>query len=88
MAMDAVRIAELKARLGEYLPRVRRGRTLTVADRETPMAQIIPYQGGPASLAVRLPMPDAPRLGAIRMPPPLAIQADVVRLLANERGDR
>ena len=73
--MDTVRIAELKARLSEYLRRVRRGRALTVTDRETPIAQIIPYQAGAASLTVRQPMPDAPRLAAIRMPPPLAIKA-------------
>ncbi len=88
MVMDAVRIAELKARLSEYLRRVRRGRTLIVTDRETPIAQIIPYQAGPASLTIRKPMPDAPRLAAIRMPPPLAIKTDVVQLLARERGDR
>jgi prevent-host-death family protein len=88
MVMDTVRIAELKARLSEYLRRVRRGRALTVTDRETPIAQIVPYQAGAASLTVRYPMPDAPRLAAIRMPPPLAIKADVVQLLAKERGDR
>ena len=88
MVMDAVRIAELKTRLSEYLRRVRRGRTLTVMDRETPIAQIIPYQAGPASLTVRHPMPDAPRLAAIRLPPPLAVKADVVQLLAKERGGR
>jgi len=86
--MDTVRIAELKARLSEYLRRVRRGRALTVTDRETPIAQIIPYQAGAASLTIRHPMPDAPRLAAIRMPPPLAIKVDVVQLLAEERGDR
>jgi len=88
MVMDAVRIAELKARLSEYLRRVRTGRTLIVTDRDTPIAQIIPYQPGPASLTVRHPMPDAPKLAAIRMPPPLAIKVDVVQLLARERGDR
>ena len=88
MVMDSVQIAELKTRLSEYLRRVRRGRTLTVTDRQTPIAQIIPYQAGPASLMVRHPMPDAPRLAAIRLPPPLAIKADVVQLLAKERGDR
>ncbi len=88
MVMDAVRIAELKARLSEYLRRVRRGQTLTVMDRETPIAQIIPYQAEPAPLTVRHPMLDAPSLAAIRIPPPLAIKADVVQLLAEERGDR
>jgi prevent-host-death family protein len=86
--MESVRIGELKARLSEYLRRVRRGRTLIVTDRETPIAQIVPYQADAASLTVRHPMPDAPRLAAIRMPPPLAIRVDVVQLLAKERDDR
>jgi hypothetical protein len=56
--------------------------------RGTPIAQIVPYQADAASLTVRHPMPDAPRLGTIRMPPLLAIKADLVQLLAKERGDR
>ena len=34
--MKTVRIAELKARLSEYLRAVRRGETIAVLDRETP----------------------------------------------------
>jgi prevent-host-death family protein len=41
--MAAVRIAELKARLSEHLRSVRKGRTLTVLDRDTPVARIVPY---------------------------------------------
>ena len=88
LVMKMVRVAELKARLSEYLRSVRRGRTLTVMDRDTPIARIIPYEGGPAILTVRPPLPDAPKLAALRMPPPLALKTDVVRLLAEERGDR
>ena len=36
--MKEVRIAELKARLSEYLRAVRRGETIAVLDRETPVA--------------------------------------------------
>ena len=88
LVMKEVRIAELKARLSEHLRGVRRGRTLTVMDRDTPIARIIPYEGGPATLTVRSPLPDAPKLAALRMPPPLALKTDVVRLLTEERGDR
>jgi prevent-host-death family protein len=88
MVMKAVRVAELKARLSEHLRSVRRGRTLTVMDRDTPIAKIIPYEKGPAALTVRSPLPDAPKLAAIRMPPPLALQSDVMKLLAEERGER
>ena len=86
--MKTVRIAELKARLSEYLRSVRRGPILTVTDRDTPIAQIIPYDGGPAPLTVRHPLPDATKLASLRMPPPLALRTDVVKLLSQERGDR
>lgn len=42
--MKGVRISELKARLSEYLRSVRKGRTITVLDRSTPIAKIIPYE--------------------------------------------
>ena len=86
--MKTVRVAEPKARLSEHLRAVRRGRTLTVMDRDTPVARIIPYEKGPSALAVRSPLPDAPKLAAIRMPPPLALKTDVVKLLVEERGER
>jgi antitoxin (DNA-binding transcriptional repressor) of toxin-antitoxin stability system len=34
--MKTVRIAELKSRLSEHLRSVRKGRTLTILDRDTP----------------------------------------------------
>lgn len=40
--MTRVRIAELKARLSAYLRRVRRGESLVVLDRETPIAMLQP----------------------------------------------
>ena len=43
VVMKTVRIAELKARLSEHLKWVRKGRTLTVLDRDTPVARIVPY---------------------------------------------
>jgi prevent-host-death family protein len=42
--MKAVRIADLKARLSERLREVRRGRTITVLDRDTPIARLVPYE--------------------------------------------
>jgi prevent-host-death family protein len=49
--MSDVRIADLKARLSEHLRAVRKGRTLTVLDRDTPVARIVPYAA--ESLEVR-----------------------------------
>ena len=41
--MKSVGVADLKARLSEHLRAVRKGRTLTVLDRNTPVARIVPY---------------------------------------------
>ena len=45
--MTQVGIAELKARLSEHLRVVRNGGTLTVLDRDTPIARIVPYTAPP-----------------------------------------
>jgi len=48
--MTNVRIADLKSRLSAHLRKVRAGRAITVLDRDTPIAQIVPYaeHGRPA----------------------------------------
>jgi prevent-host-death family protein len=80
--MKQVRIAELKARLSEYLRTVRRGETVTVLDRDTPVARIVPiHQPG---LRVRKPAPSAPRPNRIH-PPPSDIKLEVLELLLEER---
>lgn len=84
MAMKEVRIAELKARLSEYLRAVRRGETIAVLDRETPVARIVPVRG-PAALRVRKPAPGTPRPNRVPLPRPAKLNVDVVRLLLEER---
>lgn len=83
--MDTVRIAELKAKLSEYLRRVRRGHPVTVLDRETPIARIIPYTPDAAALSIRRPPTGAGKPHEVRLPPPLKIDVDVVELLMEER---
>lgn len=84
----SVRVAELKSRLSEYLRRVRRGETVTVLDRDTPIARLTPLAPAVAALAVRHPVPGAPKPGAVRLPPPLHLETDILALLRDERGDR
>ena len=89
MVMTDVRIADLKSRLSEHLRKVRAGRSLTVLDRDTPIARIVPYEGAGAPLRVRSPLPGAPPLSRVPLPPPLRMRSDVVRLLLEERqGER
>lgn len=83
--MKGVRIADLKSRLSEHLRKVRRGRSLVVLDRDTPIARIVPYEEDAATLSVRPPLPDAPALSRVPLPPPLRLRRDVVDLLVEER---
>jgi prevent-host-death family protein len=48
--MSNVRIADLKARLSQHLRAVRNGATLTVLDRDTPVARIVPYAPQPLEI--------------------------------------
>ena len=84
IVMKQVRIAELKARLSEYLRAVRRGESIAVLDRETPVAQIVPFRAR-AALRIRKPAPDAPPLNRVPLPKPLKLKLDIVDLLLEER---
>ena len=82
--MRQVRIAELKARLSEYLRAVRRGESIAVLDRETPVAQIVPVRHRSA-LRVRKPAPGTPPPNRVPLPRPAKLGVDVVQLLLEER---
>ncbi|HEY3171942.1 MAG TPA: type II toxin-antitoxin system prevent-host-death family antitoxin [Thermoanaerobaculia bacterium] len=82
--MKEVRIAELKAKLSEYLRAVRRGDSITVLDRDEPIARIVPFRKD-GEIRVRRPLPGAGRLGSVPLPPPLGIETDIVELLLEER---
>lgn len=83
MVMSIVRIAELKSRLSEHLRSVRKGRTLTVLDRDTPIARIIPYAAEPIEVrrATR-------RLRGLKLPPPPAAKTDSLSILLDDRRRR
>jgi prevent-host-death family protein len=85
VVMMKVGVAELKSRLSEYLRRVRRGRSVIVLDRSTPVARLVPYEDEAASLRVRAPLPGAPKPKDVELPPPIRVEADVVALLLEER---
>lgn len=85
-----VRVAELKARLSEYLRSVKRGQTVTVMERDTPIARLVPYSGANANmLEVRKRLGRYASLQRVPIPPPLKIDLDVVDILLEERqGER
>jgi prevent-host-death family protein len=82
--MKEVRIAELKSRLSEYIRAVRNGETISVLDRETPVAQIVPVRERVA-LRIRTPAPGTPPPNQVRLPKPLNLDIDIVDLLLEER---
>ena len=84
MNVKQVRIAELKARLSEYLRLVRRGETIAVLDRETPVAQIVPVRDR-STLRVRKPTPGTPAPNRVPLPIATTLNTDVVQLLLEER---
>ncbi|HET7295437.1 MAG TPA: type II toxin-antitoxin system prevent-host-death family antitoxin [Vicinamibacteria bacterium] len=82
--MSKVGIADLKAHLSQHLRKVRGGRTITIVDRDTPIAQIVPYDVERA-LAVRR---ATRKPGELRLPPPLAKATDSLAVLLQDRASR
>jgi prevent-host-death family protein len=83
MTMKTVRIADLKARLSEHLQWVRKGQTLTVLDRRTPVARIVPYES--ETLEVRR---ATRKFGDQTIPPRSARRTDSLAVLLDDRRRR
>jgi prevent-host-death family protein len=81
--MSDVGIAELKARLSEHLRSVRNGATLTVLDRDTPIARIVPYAAQPLEIRKA-----RRRLRDLKLPPRPAKRTDSVALIVEDRRRR
>jgi prevent-host-death family protein len=77
-----VKVAELKAGLSAYLRAVRKGHAVTVCDRETPIARLVPYQPAGEPLPVREP---TRALHDVALPPPLGGNVDSLAALLEER---
>jgi prevent-host-death family protein len=82
--MSTVRIADLKAHLSQHLRKVRAGGTLTVLDRDTPVARIVPYDAE-TPLQIRK---ATRRPRDLRLPPPPAAKTDSLRVLLQDRASR
>ncbi len=80
-----VRVAELKAKLSEHLRSVRNGARITVLDRDTAVAELVPIER--PGLVVTPPRDPRP-IGEIALPPPLNRGIDVVALLREDRDRR
>ncbi|MGZ7033012.1 MAG: type II toxin-antitoxin system Phd/YefM family antitoxin [Thermoanaerobaculia bacterium] len=78
-------MAELKARLSEYLRFVRKGNEVTVYDRNDPIARVVPYTAsGP--LVVREATRKYSTLREIPLPHPIKLAVDPVEMLLEDRN--
>ena len=81
-----VKISELKAHLSEYVRHVRRGYTVEVTDRDSPVARLVPYEQRGSGLVVQ------PAQGSMRdlKLPKLRWKTniDVVALIREDRDSR
>ena len=84
-----VMIADLKAHLSRHLRTVRAGGTLTILDRDTPIARVVPVTGRPDRLVVRPATKTwaevAPLLAKLK---PLKLPVDSLTILRELRKDR
>ena len=81
--MSEIGIAELKARLSEHLRAVRNGGTVTVLDRDTPIARIVPYAAAPLEIRKA-----RRRLRDVKLPPKPAKPTDSLAILVEDRRRR
>jgi len=86
MTEKLVGVAELKARLSEYLRAVKRGEGVAITDRNEPIARLVPYAERAGRLVIREPRRAYKSLGAVPLPPPAHLDVDVVDVLLEERN--
>jgi len=84
-----IKIADLKANLSRYLRDIKAGQSITVVDRNSPIALLIPL-GTPNEemLSVRAPIADPKKLGNIRSPLKKRKNFSSLDILAELRGDK
>jgi prevent-host-death family protein len=83
MTAKQVGIAKLKARLSEYVRAARQGHEITVLDRATPVARIVPSDTD--TLEVRR---ATRRPRSLRLPRRPASRTDSLAVLLEDRGRR
>ena len=81
-AEKSVKIAQLKAQLSAFVRAARRGHSVVVCERNTPVARLVPYKEVRETLTVREP---TRAWGATKMPVPLGPPVDSLAALLEER---
>ena len=84
--MKTAKIAELKANLSAYLSEVRKGETVIVCDRATPIARLVPFDEADDLTVVAA--VDSSREARKVRPPKLRRTIDIDKYLLESRADR
>jgi prevent-host-death family protein len=82
--VKTITISYFKAHISEQLRKVRKGARIVISDRDTPIAEVVPFRTAPELLRVRQPQASpflAPR-------PTLKIHHDPLEYLMEEREKR
>jgi prevent-host-death family protein len=85
--MTRAKVSELKARLSAYLAEVKGGGRVVVYDRNTPIAELVPFQEDTDDLVIiepSVPVAELKKLKGVRPRKPV----DVDKLLRDLRADR
>jgi len=85
LVMSNVSIADLKARLSHYVGLARRGRMVTVTNRDIPVARLVPLEEKRGVLVIHRPEPGTPAPASVKLPRPLKTKRDIVEILLEER---
>ena len=82
--MKTITISYFKAHISEQLRKVRKGARVVISDRDTPIAEVVPYRPESTGFSVR-----GPLLTPFVAPPStLKIDHDPVEYLLEERQSR
>ena len=87
VVMRTAKVSELKAKLSAYLAEVRAGGRVVVYDRNTPIAELVPFQQDEDDLVIieaSAPVSELRKLKGVRPRKPV----DVDKLLRELRADR
>ena len=86
-AMKSAKVSELKSALSAYLDEVRKGSSVVVCDRKTPIARIVPFHVDAGGLHI---MEAVGSFGQLPGIPRVRLRkgVDVDRVLAESRGRR
>jgi len=85
--MTQAKVSELKARLSAYLAAVRRGESVIVLDRATPIARLVPFEDHMEDVRIEAPTAPPDALRKLR-PVRLRRRVDVGKLLRESRDQR